>query len=113
MPELEVVVAAVSVAAVVVLGVATRIFMRRRARAGRRPDGSWEEGRRLSDMTIGGKLARAVALVALPAAGVLRIVDNWPWFWVSCVVGVLAAFVGNISERRRVRREGIDPSSQS
>ena len=107
-PTVAYIVGSVAIAAV---GIAVvRMIMKTWSRPGRRPDGSWEEGRRVRDMTAGGKFLLAVAIVAFAATLVLRFVDRGsPWFWGCLTVAIVTSILGYNSEKRRVRRQGIDP----
>ena len=78
--------------------------------AGRRPDGSYPEGRRLQDMTPVAKAATGIGIPAFAATALLRFVDGQErWFWISCIVTMAAAAVVVVSENRRARREGLEP----
>ncbi|WP_380168321.1 hypothetical protein [Jannaschia sp. R86511] len=110
-----------SVTAVVLLVVGTvvivgagllvnRTIYREWSRPGRAPDGSWEKGRRVRDMTAGGKALLLVSLVAFVVALALRVVDRWPVaLWACVAVAIVAAFLSHGSEKRRLKREGIEP----
>ena len=99
------------VALVVASGVVRRKAMARMdRRAGRRPDGSYPPGRRLEDMTPVAKAATGIAVPAFLATAVLRFADGQErWFWISCLVAMTAAGVVLVSEKRRARREGLEP----
>ena len=79
-------------------------------RSGQRGDGTWEPGRAPSDMTLVGKVASAVGLAAVLVVVVLRITDGGEgWMWAAAFgVGAVCVATVIISERRRVRREGVD-----
>lgn len=102
---------------VIVAGVLVPVLFlawRRRSGLGRRPDGSWEDGRRVRDMTLGGKSALVIMFVALVAVLVVVVTDApLPWLWGGFAVVLLAGATGIASERRRMRREGIDPLTYS
>lgn len=113
-PNLSLVTGAAAVGIVGPLAIAAATFLKIRlihtrwSGPGRRPDGSWQEGRRVRDMTPVGKVALMVTVGAFVGTVVLRAVaGSSAWFWVTCLLGLFAAVVAGISERRRLRRLGV------
>lgn len=97
--------------ALLALGVQRRRAMKKIMRnSGQRPDGSWEPGRAPSDMTAVGKTATVISLVAFTGIVVMRVADGGPgWLWGVAVAVIVACLLTVLlSERRRVRREGVD-----
>ncbi|MEE6273151.1 hypothetical protein [Georgenia wangjunii] len=87
-----------------------KMFKRIMRNSGQREDGTWEPGRAPSDATLVGKIAMGVVLLAFVVAAVLRLVDDAPgWLW-ALTTGVMAVAMTTllVSERRRIRREGVD-----
>jgi len=96
--------------AVVAMVARHRSFRRLMRNSGQREDGSFEPGRGPSDMTVVGKVALGVAMLAFVAMTVLRVRDDAPGVLWALAGGVMAVAVvaGLVSERRRIRREGVD-----
>jgi hypothetical protein len=79
--------------------------------SGQSDEGAGEPSQGTSDMTLVGKVALAGLFVAALVLGVLRVAGGGPgWVVVAALaVGALCLATGIVSERRRTRREGVDP----
>lgn len=112
MSWLQVLQAAMAVVVVIVLFIVVTgrpSAVGRRLGVGRRSDGSWEEGRRVRDMTAPGRLAFIVGCAAWATYFVLVFVDADSTFSrLAFLLGTGATALVVVSEVRRLRRLGLD-----
>lgn len=106
--------AAIVVAATLVIVVSwwgrSRMLRRLMLSSGMREDGTWEDGRSPDDMTRAGKAALWAGVLAFGAMVVLSFVDDVPAAVFGLIGLVLAGTFATVvvSERRRIRRDGVD-----
>lgn len=111
MPELPplLFLATLVVVGVTAAAVRFKLFRKMQRQAGRRPDGSYPEGRRFRDMSLPTQVAMVIAVVAFGVFSVLRVVaEDSPATWWAIGIALAASVVGVVLEKRRTRRLGLE-----